>query len=177
MDSMSSIDIIVIGASSGGVEALKTLVHSLPPDLSAALFVILHVGAHPSILPDILKEVGTLPVGHVAEKARIENGNIYMAPPDHHLILSPGHVHVTRCSRGRRRDDARERVTAQRADTQETRQAYEHESQRKERQAALIREILTEPDAAFSAQCRKRSKSASCNCAYNDRSLAQTGSE
>ena len=93
---MPSTDIIVIGASSGGVEALQTLVHGLSPDLPAAVLIVLHVGAHPSILPDILERVTTLPVSHAMNKVRIENGNIYVAPPDHHLILSRGHVHVTR---------------------------------------------------------------------------------
>ena len=93
---MPSTDIIVVGASSGGVEALKTLVQGLAPDLPAAVFIVLHVGAHPSILPDILNRSGALPVSHAIDMARIENGKIYVAPPDHHLILSPGHVHVTR---------------------------------------------------------------------------------
>lgn len=93
---MPSTDIIVIGASSGGVDALKTLVRGLSPDLAAAVFIVLHVGAHPSILPDILQQARTLPVSHATNRARIENGKIYVAPPDHHLMLSPGHVHVTR---------------------------------------------------------------------------------
>ena len=93
---MPSTEIIVIGASSGGVEALKTLVRGLPPDFPAAVFIVLHVGANPSILPDILKWVSALPVSHAIDEAPIENGNIYVAPPDHHLILRRGRVHVTR---------------------------------------------------------------------------------
>ena len=93
---MPAMDVIVIGASAGGVEALQTLVSGLPRDLPAAVFIVLHVGAHPSILPDILKQSSALPVSHAIDKAPIENGNIYVAPPDHHLILSSGHVHVTR---------------------------------------------------------------------------------
>lgn len=93
---MSTHDIIVIGASSGGVEALRSLVHDVSPELPAAVFVVLHIGAHRSILPDILRQVSNLPVDHGIDKARIENGHIYVAPPDHHLMLSPGHIHVTR---------------------------------------------------------------------------------
>ena len=89
-------DIIVIGASSGGVEALQTLVRGLPPDLPAAIFIVLHVGPHPSILPELLTRSGALPVAHATDNAPIENGRIYVAPPDHHLILSNGHIHVTR---------------------------------------------------------------------------------
>ena len=93
---MPASDIIVIGASAGGVDALKRLVHDVPPDLPAAVFVVLHTGAHPSILPDILRRAGSLPADHPVDGSPIENGRIYVAPPDHHLIVVPGHVHVTR---------------------------------------------------------------------------------
>lgn len=93
---MSTNDIIVIGASAGGVEALKSLVRGLSPELPAAVFVVLHVGAQQSILPDLLRQAGTLPVEHGIDKAPIENGRIYVAPPDHHLMLSRGHIHITK---------------------------------------------------------------------------------
>lgn len=93
---MSTHDIVVIGASSGGVEALKSLVRGLSSDLPAAVFVVLHIGPHPSLLPGILRQVSALPVDHGIDNARILNGHIYVAPPDHHLMLSPGHIHVTR---------------------------------------------------------------------------------
>lgn len=89
-------DIIVIGASAGGVDALKILVRGLSPDLPAAVFIVLHIGAHPSVLPEILRWGGNIRVTHAINNARVENGRIYVAPPDHHLILSPGHIHVTR---------------------------------------------------------------------------------
>ena len=104
---MPSTEIIVIGASSGGVEALQTLVRGLSPDLRAAVLIVLHVGAHPSILPEILQQVTTLPVSHAIDDGSIENGKIYVAPPDHHLILSAGHVHV---SRGPKENNARPSV-------------------------------------------------------------------
>lgn len=89
-------NIIVIGASAGGVEALKRLVGGLSPDLPAAVFVVLHIGAYPSILPEILRSAGPLPAEHATDGARTEIGRIYMAPPDHHLILGLGHMHVAR---------------------------------------------------------------------------------
>lgn len=93
---MAISDIIVIGASAGGVEAVKHLVSGLSPDLPAAVFIVLHIGAYPSILPEILRSAGPLPAEHAIDDARIENGRIYVAPPDHHLILAPGHMHVAR---------------------------------------------------------------------------------
>lgn len=88
-------DIIVIGASAGGVEALTQLMRTLPGELPAAVFVVIHL--HPrssSALPAILGRSGPLPAAHPVDGAPIEHGHIYVAPPDHHLIIEPGHVHL-----------------------------------------------------------------------------------
>jgi two-component system chemotaxis response regulator CheB len=88
-------DIIVIGASAGGVAALTTLVAGLPDDLGAALFIVLHIPATlPSALPQILSRWGPLPAYHATEAMRIEQGKIYVAPPDYHLLVEPGSVHL-----------------------------------------------------------------------------------
>jgi two-component system, chemotaxis family, protein-glutamate methylesterase/glutaminase len=90
-------DIVVVGASAGGVEALVGLVGSLPAELPAAVFVVLHVPpTGTSALPDILRRSGPLPASHVKDGEPIEPGRIYVAPPDHHLLLRRGHVHLTR---------------------------------------------------------------------------------
>jgi two-component system chemotaxis response regulator CheB len=68
----------------------------LTEDLPAAVFVVLHTGAHRSILPDLLSRAGPLRADHAFDGCPIENGRIYVAPPDHHLVVVPGHVHVTR---------------------------------------------------------------------------------
>jgi two-component system chemotaxis response regulator CheB len=86
---LPSQDIIVIGASAGGVEALTELVGLLPPRMSAALFVVLHVPAwRPSELPAILSRSGPLPASHATEGQLIRQGHIYVAPPDHHMLLA-----------------------------------------------------------------------------------------
>jgi two-component system, chemotaxis family, protein-glutamate methylesterase/glutaminase len=88
-------DIIVIGASAGGVEALRHLVRELPADLAAAIFVVLHVPAQsPSILPLILDREGALGVTHAVDGEPIEHGRIYVAPPDNHLMVERGRVRV-----------------------------------------------------------------------------------
>ena len=90
-------DIVVVGASAGGVEALRTLVSRLPQDLPAAVFVVLHVPAiATSVLPSILERAGDLPAAHAQDGAEIERGRIYIAPPDHHLMIQPGFMRVRR---------------------------------------------------------------------------------
>jgi two-component system chemotaxis response regulator CheB len=96
-------DIIVLGASAGGVEALITVVRALPRDLPASLFVVLHIppdGA--SALPDILTRSGNLPAAHPQDGEPIVCGHIYVAPPDYHLLVEPGHVRVMRGPRENR---------------------------------------------------------------------------
>jgi two-component system, chemotaxis family, protein-glutamate methylesterase/glutaminase len=90
-------DIIVVGASAGGVEALTQLVRRLPADLPASIFVVLHLPAHsPSLLPQILSRSGALPASHPADGEPIQVGRIYIAPPDFHLLVESGRVRLTR---------------------------------------------------------------------------------
>jgi two-component system, chemotaxis family, protein-glutamate methylesterase/glutaminase len=90
-------DIVVVGASAGGVEALIGLVGPLPADLPASLFVVLHLpSTGGSALPDILTRHGPLPASHAKDGEPIEQRRIYVAPPDHHLLLRAGHVHLAR---------------------------------------------------------------------------------
>jgi len=90
-------DLIVVGASAGGVEALKTLVGGLPVDLPAAVLIVLHLAADgPSFLPEILSLAGPLPASHPLDGEAITPGHIFVALPDHHLPVEPGHVRVTR---------------------------------------------------------------------------------
>lgn len=88
--------VIVIGTSIGGVEALRALAAGLPADLPAAVFVVLHVGAHKSGLPDLLNRAGALPATHARHGEAIRAGHIYVAPPDHHLTIEPGYVRLTK---------------------------------------------------------------------------------
>ena len=80
---MPNHDIIVVGASAGGVEALRALVAKLPKDLPAAILVVLHVAPdHKSILPRILTGAGPIPAAHAKNGEALEPGRIYVAPPD-----------------------------------------------------------------------------------------------
>jgi two-component system chemotaxis response regulator CheB len=90
-------DIVVIGCSVGGVEALQKLVAGLPKDLPAAVFVVLHLSPQStSVLPQILNRAGKLPAFHPLNPEPVLPGRIYVAPPDNHLVIEDGRVRVTR---------------------------------------------------------------------------------
>jgi len=88
--------IVVIGASVGGVDAIRALAAALPVGFPAAVFVVLHIGAHKSELPWLLNQTGPLWASHPGDGDPIHAGQIYVAPPDHHLLVEPGHVRLTR---------------------------------------------------------------------------------
>ena len=90
-------DIIAIGASAGGLEVLLDLVHELPADLPASIFVVVHLRPNQtSILPELLSQRGPLPARHPLHDERIVPGQIYVAPPDNHLMLRQGSMEVVR---------------------------------------------------------------------------------
>jgi len=90
-------DIIVIGSSAGGVKALIELVKSLPHDFPGAIFITQHVAPYAeSMLPDILSTMGPLKAEHPQDGQRIEPNRIYVAPPDHHLLLDENKVLIKR---------------------------------------------------------------------------------
>lgn len=96
-------DLIVIGASAGGVDALLPIVRGLPADLSATVCIVLHVPANTrSRLPEILTRAGKLPAVHARDGDRLERGHIYVAPPDLHLLVRRDHVRVVRGPRENR---------------------------------------------------------------------------
>jgi len=92
---MAMHDTIVIGASAGGVQALIRLIEDLTGDLPAAVFIVLHIPADaPSLLPEILGRQSLLPVAHADNNEEIRQGRIYVAPPDHHLLIERRHVRL-----------------------------------------------------------------------------------
>jgi two-component system chemotaxis response regulator CheB len=89
-------DIIVVGASAGGVETLSILVGRIPTDLPAAVFIVLHIQPNrKSLLPELLARVARLRVAHAIDGEAIRYGHIYVAPPDRHLLVEPGYVHLS----------------------------------------------------------------------------------
>jgi two-component system chemotaxis response regulator CheB len=90
-------DVIAVGASAGGVEALRTLVSRLPADLDASVLIVLHVPSEPpSALAEILDRAGPLPAAPARDNEPLERGRIYVAPPNRHLLVRPGRMRVVR---------------------------------------------------------------------------------
>jgi two-component system chemotaxis response regulator CheB len=90
-------NIVVLGASVGGIEALRTIVGGLPKDFAASVFVVMHLAPYsPGILAEILDRAGALSAANVVDGERIQPGHIYVAPPDRHLIIEPNRVRLTR---------------------------------------------------------------------------------
>ncbi len=89
-------DLVVIGASAGGVEVLTRLVKDLPADLPAAVCIVLHIApGSPSMLAKILGRAGTLPCRPAGDGEALCEGVILVAPPDHHLVINDGHARLT----------------------------------------------------------------------------------
>jgi two-component system, chemotaxis family, protein-glutamate methylesterase/glutaminase len=83
-------DIVVVGASAGGIDPIKVMLAGLPADLPAALFVVVHVAPQsPGYLPVIFSQAGSLPAKLAADGEAFQRGNVYVAAPDRHLILTP----------------------------------------------------------------------------------------
>ncbi len=90
-------DVVVVGASAGGVEALRTLVGGLPARFPAALLIVLHLPPQSeSALPAILNRCGPLPARAATDGERIEPGRIYIARPDLHLAVAGDRVVLTK---------------------------------------------------------------------------------
>jgi two-component system chemotaxis response regulator CheB len=88
-------DLVVIGASAGGLHALQTLMAGLPAELPAAVLIVLHLG-NASHLAHILGRAGHLPVRDAANGEPIKRGQIYVAPPGVHLLVHDGHLLLRR---------------------------------------------------------------------------------
>jgi two-component system chemotaxis response regulator CheB len=90
-------DIIVMGASAGGLSAFNRIIKRLPEQLNAAVFIVWHVSPYStSMLPEILNRAGKLKARHPADGESIEMGKIYIAPPDHHLLLELDRIRLTK---------------------------------------------------------------------------------
>ena len=100
---MPSRDIIVVGASAGGLEAIRTLIRGLPENLPATLFIVIHTSPEgPGLLSEILGKIAPLSVTTATDGERIVSGHIYVAPPDFHLTLGEGRIRLTRGPREHR---------------------------------------------------------------------------
>lgn len=82
--------VVALAASAGGLAALTEVLASLPVDFAAPVLVLQHLSPHfRSWLPEILGRRVALPVVQVRGGERIKAGRVYVAPPDHHLMVEP----------------------------------------------------------------------------------------
>jgi two-component system chemotaxis response regulator CheB len=94
---MAKQNIVVIGASAGGLEVLKTLVKGLPKNFQASIFITWHISPNgKSILPDILDRAGPLKAAHAVNGEKIAAGRIYVAPSNHHMLIENDHIRLTK---------------------------------------------------------------------------------
>jgi two-component system, chemotaxis family, protein-glutamate methylesterase/glutaminase len=94
---MDKRNIIVIGASAGGFEAIKKIVADLPGDLEASIFIVWHMAPDiRGILPNVLNKNKKLFAAHATDHELIKPMRIYVAPPDHHLVIDNDEVRITR---------------------------------------------------------------------------------
>jgi len=97
---MAARDIITIGASAGGTEALQRVVSGFPADLNAAVLIAMHARSNTDhVLPGILNRSGPLPATSAIDGEPIEMGRIFVAPPDFHLILNDGRLRLSHAPR------------------------------------------------------------------------------
>jgi two-component system chemotaxis response regulator CheB len=90
-------NIVVIGASAGGVEALCGVLAGVPIQLDAAIFIVLHTWpAAESILASVLQPVCALPVSEAKDGAPIVMSHVFVSRPDMHLLLEKTAMRLTR---------------------------------------------------------------------------------
>jgi len=89
-------DVVVVGASAGGLKSLQAFINVLPKDLPATVIVVLHLPASGSTaLPGILSRAGCLPVRFAGLDEAMRHGEIVVAPPDHHVVVTDGRLSTT----------------------------------------------------------------------------------
>ena len=95
--------IVVIGASGGGIEALRVIASALPADFPVPICVVLHTAPQSiGVLPQILSRAGPLTATNAVTGEFLRPAHIHVAPPDHHLVVEPGKLRITRGPREHR---------------------------------------------------------------------------
>jgi two-component system, chemotaxis family, protein-glutamate methylesterase/glutaminase len=88
-------DIVVIGGSRGAFSVLRALAEQLPEEVPASICVVLHIGRHDSVLPDLMSRWGKLPARHPVDGETLQPGTIYVAPPGRHMVIDGAYLRLT----------------------------------------------------------------------------------
>lgn len=84
---MKAVSLIAVGASWGGLKALRAIAHGLPPHFRVPIALVQHRSKESAALRDLLQDCTSLIVCEVEDKQPIMGGYIYLAPPDYHLLV------------------------------------------------------------------------------------------
>ncbi|MCA0236531.1 MAG: chemotaxis protein CheB [Bacteroidetes bacterium] len=85
---LNTFQVVVIGGSAGSLETVLAMAQALPAQMQAVIIIVLHRKNDPeSILENLLSYKTQVPVREVEDKDEIQPGNIYIAPPDYHLLI------------------------------------------------------------------------------------------
>lgn len=87
--------LVVIGTSAGGLDALCTLLGALPAELPVPMLVVQHRSRDSEALCEVLQDCTPLRVQDATDKEPLEPGRVYLAPPDYHLLVEEGYVTLT----------------------------------------------------------------------------------
>ncbi|HEX9107330.1 MAG TPA: chemotaxis protein CheB [Longimicrobiales bacterium] len=83
--------LIAVGASAGGMDALRSILPDMPPELDAAIVVVQHRGRQSDALAEVIQMSSPWPVAEAEDKDPVLAGRVYVAPADYHLLVEPGH--------------------------------------------------------------------------------------
>ncbi|BDI31554.1 hypothetical protein CCAX7_36050 [Capsulimonas corticalis] len=84
------LQVVAIGASAGGLQAIKNILSALPPDFPAAIIILQHASPnHKSLLAEILNHMTSLFVKEAEDNDQLAGGTVYVAPPGKHILISP----------------------------------------------------------------------------------------
>ena len=91
MDDSGANDLVAIGPSWGGLDALRTILPQRPAELDAAVVIAQHRSpeSHPTAFRDLLGSVTRMHVREAGDKDKIQRGTVYLAAPDYHLLVDP----------------------------------------------------------------------------------------
>jgi two-component system chemotaxis response regulator CheB len=89
-------NVIVMGASAGGIPALGAVLRGLPTGLRAAVLIVQHTSQGPGRLAEVLGRRSSLPVNYPKDGEVMRNGRVYVAPPDLHMLLEKRKIRLVR---------------------------------------------------------------------------------
>lgn len=96
----SELFVVGIGASAGGIQAIRQFFEAVPPDSGLAFVVILHLSPdHDSQLASVLQSSTRIPVTQVSDRVQVEPNHVYVISPNHSLAMQDGHLAVSDITR------------------------------------------------------------------------------